>query len=326
MTTQQKVVAVTGSSGHIGAKLLEHLEEKPGFGKLVAFDTGPLRAPVHNIAVFRRDVTLEIHEQLAERGVTTLVHLAFSWRSGLKRREADAMSERNRTALEGVLQSCREAGVGHIIYVSSHSVYGARSDNPTPLSENSPMRPASGFPYARDNFRAEQMLREFAEEVPGAKLTVFRCCPVLGPMTGTGLIREFYFPGWVGLSDYDPPLQFVHDDDLSRLLCLAITEELTGTYNVGGEGVMFLSELASTLVSGRLQLPAALVYPLKRLTGGSSVAYSHFLDRWPILMSTAKLHRDTGYRFKHTAREAAAAFASYNAEVQQHLPKLAEIR
>lgn len=326
MTTQQKVVAVTGSSGHIGAKLLERLEETPGLGKLVAFDTRPLRSPVHNIAAFRRDVTQPIHETLGRMEVNALVHLAFSWRSGLKRREANAMSEQNREALRGVVESCKEAGVGHLIYVSSHSVYGARPDNPTPLNEDSPLRPASGFPYAQDNFRAEQILREFAEEAPDVKLTVFRCCPVLGPMTGMGLIREFYFPGWIGLSDYNPPLQFVYDEDLARLLGLAITEELAGTYNVAGEGVAFLRELAPILAPGRAQLPAALVYPLKRLTGGSSVAYSHFLDRWPIIMSAAKLHRATGYRFRHTAREAVAAFASYNYEERERLPTLAEVR
>ena len=74
MTTPQKVVAVTGSSGHIGAKLLEHLEETPGLGKLVAFDLRPLRAPVHNIAAYRMDVTEGINEELARHGVTTLVH------------------------------------------------------------------------------------------------------------------------------------------------------------------------------------------------------------------------------------------------------------
>lgn len=319
MTTQQKVVAVTGSSGHIGAKLLEHLEETPGLGKLVAFDTKPLRAPIHNITAFRRDVSSGIHAELERMGVTTLVHLAFRWRNGLKRREANAMSQQNGESLRQVIESCQETGVSHLIYVSSHSVYGAHPDNPIPLGEDFPLRPASGFPYARDNFRAEQQLQELALSNPEIKVSVFRSCPVLGPMTDEGLLREFYFPGWVGLSDYNPPLQFVYDDDLARLLCLTIGEELTGTYNVAGDGVIFPRELARMLALRRAQLPAALVYPLKRLTGGSSVAYSHFLDRWPIILSAAKLHQATGYRFRYTAQESAAAFTSYHDEFQQRL-------
>lgn len=73
-------------------------------------------------------------------------------------------------------------------------------------------------------------------------------------------------------------------------------------------------------------MPASLVYPLKRLTAGTTVANSHFLDRWPVIMSTARLRQATGYRFRHTAQEAVAAFASYNDEVQNRLPKLAEVR
>ena len=317
MTSQGGVVAVTGSSGQIGAKLLEHLEETPGLGKLAAFDTRPLRAPIHNIAAFRRDVAMPIRDELVEMGVGTLVHLAFAWRAGLRRREAAAMSERNAAMLKGVLDSCRMARVGHVIYLSSHSVYGARPDNPLPLHEASPLRPSHGFPYAQDNLRAEQALQVYAEENPDIKVTILRSCPALGALTSADMLREFYFPGWVGLSDHNPPLQFVYEDDLARVLCLMITRSLAGVFNVGGNGVAFLRELSGTLTSRRMLLPASLAYPMKRLTGGSTVAYSHNLDRWPVLMSSARLQRETGYRFRHTASQAVTALASYNEDLQE---------
>ena len=316
MTSQRRVVAVTGSSGHIGAKLLEHLEETPGLGKLVAFDTRPLQAPIHNIATFRRDVTMSIRNELVRMRVSTLVHLAFQWRAGLRRREAAAMSERNAAMLKGVLESCQQARVEHVIYLSSHSVYGARPDNPLPLHEASPLRAAPGFPYAQDNLRAERALQKYAEENPDIKVTILRSCPALGAFTNTNMLREFYFPGWVGLSDHNPALQFVYEDDLARVLCLTITQALPGVFNVAGNGVAFLRELSDTLSSRRVLLPSSLVYPLKRVTGGSSVAYSHNLDRWPIIMSTAQLQRETGYRFRHTAAQAVAALTSYNEDVQ----------
>ena len=316
MTSQGRVVAITGSSGHIGAKLLDHLEDTPGLGKLVAFDTRPLRAPIHNIAAFRRDVAMPIREELTRLRVNTLVHLAFAWKAGLRRREAAAMSERNAAMLKSVLESCRQARVGHVIYLSSHSVYGARPDNPLPLHEDSPLRPASGFPYAQDNLRAERTLLEYAEENPDIQVTIFRSCPALGAMTDMAMLRQFYFPGWVGLSDHNPPLQFVYEDDLARVLCLAITQRLPGVFNVAGNGVAFHREFSRTLSTRRVLLPAFLAYPMKRLTGGSSVAYSHSLDRWPIIMSTARLQRDTGYRYRHTAAQAVTALASYNEELQ----------
>ena len=326
MTLQQKVVAITGSSGHLGSKLLEHLEDMPGLGKLVAFDTRPLRLPVHNIAAFRRDVTESIQGELDRFGVTTLVHLAFQWRKGLRRREAAELSEQNRKMLEKVIDSAVSAGVEHIIYVSSHTVYGLGLDCPMPLNEDRPLRSGSGYPYAADNLRAEVLLQNLVDDHPDINVTILRCCPALGVHTSVDLLREFYFPGWLGLSDYNPPLQFVSDDDLATILGIAIQEQHSGVFNVAGDGVVFLREFARELPSKRVQMPSAIAYPMKRLTGGAYVAYSHYLDRWPVIMSTAKLKQATGYRFRLSALEALSSLVSYNEEFQAYLPWLKEVR
>ena len=310
----------------MGSKLLEHLEEMPGIGKLVAFDTRPLRAPVHNIAAFRRDVTEPIHGELDRFAVTTLVHLAFRWRRGLRRREAAELSEQNRKMLDQVIDSAVSAGIRHIIYVSSHAVYGPGPDCPTPLSEDWPVRSGSGYPYAADNLRAEEMLERLVDDHPDIKVTILRCCPALGAHTSVDLLREFYFPGWLGLSDYNPPLQFVGDDDLARILGIAIREQHSGVFNVAADGVVFLREFARELPAKRVQMPSAIAYPMKRLTGGAYVAYSHYLDRWPVIMSTAKLKHATGYRFRLSALEALSALVSYNEEFQAYLPRLQEVR
>ena len=326
MTTQRKVVAVTGSSGYIGAKLLEHLEETPGLGKLVTFDTRPLAAPVHNIAAYRRDVTTRIDEELNLYRVNTLAHLAFARRRSPSQRDGAIASEQNERMLESIIQSCIRANIGHLIYLSSHTVYGARADNPLPISEDSPLRPAPGFQYANEHRRAEEVLAEFSRARPELKLTIFRCPPVLGTTAGMDLLREFYFPGPLGASDYNPPLQFVYDDDLARILCLAITEELPGVFNVSGDGVVFLRELDEALAVRQFLLSSHLARPLNRLTGGGFTSADHNLTRWPVIMSAARLRQATGYRFRHTARNAVAAFANSSEEVAWRLRKKAEIR
>ena len=326
MTTQRKVVAVTGSSGYIGAKLLEHLEETPGLGKLVTFDTQPMSAPIHNIAAYRRDVTARIDEELNLHRVNTLAHLAFVRQRSPNRRDRAAAGERNREMLRSVIDSCARANIGHLIYLSSHTVYGARPDNPLPIDEDSPLHPAPGLQYANDHREAEQVLLEFSRTMPDMKLTIFRCPAVLGTMAGMALLREFYFPGLVGASDYNPPLQFVYDDDLARILCLAITEEVPGVFNISGDGVVFLRELDEALAMRRFLLPSYLARPINRLTGGGFTAADHNLTRWPVIMSPARLHQAMGYRFRHTALDAVAAFAHSSEEVDWRLRKKVEIR
>ncbi len=326
MTTRRKVVAVTGTSGYIGAKLLEHLEETPGLGKLVAFDTRPLPAPIHNIATYRRDVTARFDEELNLNRASTLVHLAFARRRSFSLRDWALAGEQNGRMLESVMESCRRANIRHLIYLSSHTVYGARADNPLPLDEEHPMRPATGFQYANDHLRAERALMEFSQAMPELKLTIFRCPPVLGNTADMSLLREFYYSGLLGASNYNPPLQFVYDDDLARILCLTITGEIPGVYNVPGEGVVFLRELDEALAMRQLLLPSYLARPFNRLTGGGFTTTDHNLTRWPILLSQARLHSTTGYRFRHTALQAVTAFANGSGEADRRFRSGAEIR
>lgn len=326
MTTQRKVVAVTGSSGYIGAKLLEHLEETPGLGKPVTFDTRPLAAPIHNITSLRHDVSTPIDEELNRHRATTLVHLAFARRRSPSRRDGAAASELNLRMLESVTESCSRANIGHLVYLSSHTVYGARPDNPLPVNEDAPLRPTPGFQYANEHLRAERLLTEFSQRMPEMKLTIFRCPPVLGTTASMGLVREFYFPGPLGASNYNPPLQFVYDDDLARILCLAITRELPGVFNVAGDGVVFLRELSEALAMRQFLLPSFLARAVNRLTGGGFTVADHNLTRWPILLSAARLHSAMGYRFRHTAQETVTALANSSEEVDRRLRKKVEIR
>ena len=326
MMTRPKVVAVTGSSGYIGSKLLEHMEESPEIGRLVTFDLRPMPAPIHNVAAFRKDIAKPIAEELTKYRVDTLVHLAFAQRSGANRRQAPGTQEHNLDMLRSVLASCVQAGVRHFIYLSSHTVYGAQSNNLLPIGEDFPLDPSPGSSYAIDNSQAERALTEFSHAMPEMKLTILRSCLVLGATAEMALLREFYFGGAIAKLDDNPPLQFVHDDDLARILCFVVTKELDGVFNVAGDGVVFLRELANSLAVRESPLPTPIARLLNRTVRGIAAADDHGLMRWPVIMSTGKLSRATGYRFRHTGLDAVAAFANSNSEVQRRLRKKDEIR
>ena len=325
MTTHTKTVAVTGSSGYIGAKLLEHLEETPDVGRLVTFDLKPMPAPIHNIAAFREDIATPIDEELTRYGADVVVHLAFVRRSGSNRRADPENREKNQEMLRSVLASCVMAGVGHFIYLSSHTVYGARSNNPLPIGEDSTLNPSPGFAYALDHLQAERALVEFSQAMPETKLTILRSCPVLGSRADYSLIRDLYFGAAMPLLEHNPPLQFVHDDDLARVLCLAIARELTGSFNVAGDGVVFLRELADSLSVRHSPLPAPIPQLFNRTIGGVAAADDNGLAKWPVIMSTGKLKRATGYRFRHTGLDAVSAFASSREEGKRRSSKKVEI-
>lgn len=315
MERQDRVVAVTGAAGYLGSRLLQNLEETPGHRKLVAFDIRPLSSPIHNIAAYRTDVAESIDETLLRHQVGALVHLAFDPSRGRNRREVAAIRERNLDSLREVLASCARAEVRHFIYLSSHTVYGPHPDNPIPLAEDAPLRPLADFPYGYDKYLSEQMVEEFAADHPETKLTVLRACIVLGPNAGQGVSEAFFRPLLLGVLDYNPPLQFVYEEDLARIISAVIDRELAGVFNVAGEGVVFYHELARIIGSKLLNLPAFLAYPLAQLSWNlglqrDSTACGLDFVRHPIVLDTSKVRQATGYRFWHTSLETVTAFAN----------------
>ena len=315
MAQQRKTVAVTGASGYVGTKLLERLEQETALRKLVAFDVDPLPLPIRNIAFYRKNVSEPIEDELNDHDVTTLVHLAFNARRGSNRREIAEIHDENLETLRTVMASCVIARVAHLIYISSHTVYGAHSDNPIPISDNAPMRAPTDFPYAHDKHQSEIALNEFAQAQKDVKVTVLRSCTVLGHGAGNIDLQGLFRPLLLGILDSNPPLQFIYDDDLARIVSITIQREILGTFNVAGNGVVHYREMAKIIQSRLINLPAFIVYPLVRLfreTGFRTDFTSAGLDqaRWPILMSTGKLHKATGYQFWHTALEALTAFAN----------------
>ena len=322
-----KVVAVTGASGYIGARLLRILENDGGIAKIVAIDARPPTVPVHNMAAYRRDVTNTIEDVLSGHRVSTLVHLAFDARRGRNRRETAEIRQANLNILNQALDDCLKSGVDHVIYLSSHTVYGARADNPIPLTVNAPVRPSPGFSYGYDKYLGEQRLGEFARHHEDVAVTVLRSCVVLGPTGGDHLALGMHlWPGLrrllLGVSRANPPMQFVYEDDLARVMAIFIKRRLPGLFNVAGDGVVFYNEVAEVMEGTVIRLPSFLAYPMAQLawkigrgTGGQRDASAAGLDfvRYPIVMSTAGLHHETGYRFRHTSLDAVTSFIRYRA-------------
>ncbi len=314
MTEAPKVVAITGASGYIGTRLLQRLEEDRSLGELVAFDLKPPLFPIRNISVYRQDVAQPIDELLRRHRVDTLVHLAGRDGAGAGYRERLLSLHQNQAALSGTLHSCARAGVRHVLYVSSHSVYGACSDNPVPLTESGPARCGENAPFEPGQLAADLAVREFAESHPEIKVTILRACTVLGTtdvaaQTGRVFPRRFWGVGG------NPPFQFLHEADLTRIMEDIIHRRTPGVFNVAGEGVVFLQEVAEITHRKLTQAPAFLAYPVAWLSWKllRSGAGTSGLDsaRYPVIMSTGKIKQTLEYRFRYTSLETLTAFVNY---------------
>ena len=315
--TSASVVAVTGSAGYIGFRLLRELESMQSLTKLVAIDLKPLPKPLHNIHTHRVDIKRPLSRVFQMDSIDTMVHLAFDLREGRNVREAEDIESDNLFGLKNVLRECRRARVKNFIYLSSHTVYGAYPDNPVPITEESKPRPMEGFQYSRSKDLSEKMLQEFADENPDMNVTVLRCCVVLGPGGTNHVTQAFQKPFLLKVAGYDPPMQFIHTTDLARILAIMSVEPKPGIFNLASDGTVRYSEMAKIMGRRLVSLPSPMAYRLVQLSwnlGIQKEASSVGLNfiRYPIIMATGKIKEATGYRFYYSAREAVTAYAASN--------------
>ncbi len=282
--------------------------------EIVAIDRRPLSVSTsEKVVFFRKDVQEPLGGLFRERGVDTLVHLAF-----VMRPSHDINSTRlvNTLGATSVLDACAEAAVKSIVYLSSATVYGARHDNAPLLIEESPLRPNPEFQYALDKFLTEQIFEKHGDTHQDVRVTVLRSCVVMGPGADNFITQAFAKPFLVAVRGYDPLLQLLHEYDLMELMTLAAREDrFRGVFNLAGRGTVSYSEMVALSGKKLLRVPSFLLYPLVqaswtlRLQKDSPAAGLDFI-RYPWLVDTGKVERDTGYRFRYTSREALEAYFS----------------
>lgn len=306
-------IAVTGASGYLARRIIHGLESLEWVDHILATDIRPPADDFGSQKVTFQpiDVRQPMGDIFADSGVDTVVHLAYVMNPGRDRRAAWRV---NVGGTANLLESCANSKVEQICYLGSTSVYGAHPDNPDCLTEDSPLRPLPGFQYSEDKAEAEALLSEFADSRPDVGVTILRVCPVFGPHADNFIASAFNKPFLVGVRGYDPPMQFIHEDDLVASVLHCLEKRVSGTFNLAGEGTIQWSEMAEVFGRRLLKLPAPIIYGLAavgwklRIQRDSPSCGIDFIRyRWTA--STLRARQELGISMRHSAREAWESFA-----------------
>ncbi len=241
-------VAVTGAAGSVGRRVVSLLEAEPSVQLVKALDRVSMpssdRVEAHQIDVVSTEVAAVFD------GCQTVVHLA----EDPGRRTDELLAT---TTLQRVLASAEQAGCGHVVLLSSALVYGAYADNPVPLTEHHRRRPVPRLAYAATKARLEEVAEDWAAET-GAELTILRPTTTLSERGVSYIAGALRAASSVRPELVDPPVQFLHHDDLASAVCLAAVEAMGSIYNVAPDGWIGDEVFRALLSEAELRWPEPL--------------------------------------------------------------------
>ncbi|MGN6130287.1 MAG: NAD-dependent epimerase/dehydratase family protein [Nocardioidaceae bacterium] len=316
-------VAVTGPTGTFGFGLVPLLQTDDRVAEVVGIARRPFDPAAQGwtkMTYRRGDVRDPEALEEAFRGADVVVHLAFLVVGGSR----EATRSIN---IEGTLNAYRAAvavGARRFVYASSVAAYGFHADNPVPLGEDWPVRPDPRLFYAEEKAEVERLLTQDAADHPGTALYLLRPSIVVGPhVVGAkahvpqpvAALGRFALAGLsrlplpVAAPVPDLPLQLVHEDDVGQaLLQCVVAAGPPGAYNIAGDGVLGLRDIAREVGILPLPAPAGPVRLAARM-----IALLPFLPsvaEWvsaaaqPAIMDCARAKRDLGWRPRYSGMSA----------------------
>jgi len=318
--TKPRRVLVTGASGYIGSLVVANLaDDNEHIAKLVATDIRPTpRAERKQDVVYRVFDVREsgLAEILLEHEIDTVVHLAAIVSPG-KNSDPELEYSVDVDGTRNTLEACVQAGVSQIIVTSSGAAYGYHADNRALLTEDCPLRGNDEFPYSRHKRLVEQMLAEYRRDYPELGQLVFRPGTILGPTANNQITNLFSKPVVLGINGSATPFVFIWDQDVVGCIALGVRTGRTGIYNLAGDGVMTLHEIADRLHKRYVSLPPALISGSLAMLSRLGVSrygpeQVRFLQYRPVLDNQA-LKRDFGYTPQCTSRQVFEMYAEARA-------------
>jgi UDP-glucose 4-epimerase len=308
-----KRVLVTGSSGEIGSALVHALLADPAIDHVVGIDLSPSsRASSADRFRFKSaDIIDPCPSLLIEHSIDTVIHTAYPVEPA-----HDPMRSR-RTAVTGtrsILQSAQAAGVAAFLHLSSATVYGSHPENPQSLTETASLRPNRGFHYALDKLAAEKIVVEYRAAQAFSTLLMLRPCFVIGPGTANAFVHHLCRP-IVPLPATQSPMQFVHRDDLTRIILGLLRAGAQGTFNVGAPGSLTAQAMVHRLHGRSILVPDGLLTVLNTLAWHShwrvASAPTPAIDllRHPWRVDSTAIQQWLPHPYRYTTAEAFQTFA-----------------
>jgi len=247
-------VVLTGVCGRLGRLLLRVLHRE---GRVVGIDRREFPDAPPDLVHYRLDLRRKACRDVFRREpVRAVVHLGVMHDPRLPAETRHAWNVEGFGRVLGYVAAHR---IPKLVLLSSAAVYGARPGNPQFLSEDAPLLASSRLSEIRDLVELDMLAQTFFWRAPECETVILRPAFIAGRVHNE-IYSYFRLPLTPRLLGFDPMMQFLHEDDVVSALRLALRPGLRGIFNLGGPGVLPLSQVIERV--GRPSLP--VIHPLAR--------------------------------------------------------------
>ena len=271
-----RVVLVTGVSRYLGSRLAGILASDPAIERVIGVDTiaprREQRPALGRTEFVRADIRNPlIAKVIASADVDTVVHLNVI-ATPLGAGGRTAMKEINVIGTMQLLAACQKApSMRRLVVKSTTAVYGSSPRDPALFTEELAPRSLPKAGYAKDAVEVEGYVRGFGRRRPDVTLTLLRFTNFVGPAIETPLTRYLSLPVVPTVLGFDPRIQLCHEDDGLEVLRRSVVGEHPGIFNVGGSGVLLLSQALRRLGRPALPVPSPAVSLVARAFRGAGL-------------------------------------------------------
>jgi UDP-glucose 4-epimerase len=313
ISPRPNVVLVTGACRFLGGYLTARLAQNSQIERVIAVDaiapSKDLLRRMGRAEFVRADIRNPfIAKVIRNNDVDTVVHAAaasYVPRAGARA----ALKELNVMGAMQLFAACQKApSVRRVLLKSTSEVYGSSARDPVVFTEDCTSRRPLGSGFAQDSLDIEGYARGLGRRRPDIAVTILRLANLIGPAMDTALSRFLAGPIVPTVFGRDARLQMLHEQDALGALERATMAGRAGTFNIGADGVVMMSQAIRR--AGRIALPVPgfgvwAVDSLRRLNNYTEINKEqlNYLS-FGRVMDTTRMKTELDYHPKWTTAEA----------------------
>lgn len=247
------ITGIAGGQGRLLARRLLESYEVCGVD-WVPWDGHPPDVRVHVVDLRKKRFEDVVRTELP----SAVVHMGFirDFRGDARRRH-----DVNVRGTKQLLDHCSHYGVQKLVVLSSGYVYGAFPENPFYMDEDHPLSASRSYPEIRDLVETDTLASAFLWKVPHVRTCVLRPVNVLGWFVHSMIGRYLRMERPPTVMGFDPLMQFLHEEDVSEAIALALQHGLQGVFNVTGPGQVPLHTAIRETGGTAIPVPEVLLRP-----------------------------------------------------------------